>query len=168
MAERIFCPRCGKPSDGNVSYCRTCGLALDDVGRIVEANVENKPETRTRPNSGLFRLGLGLFILGMVVALINGAVKEIEPWPQSYGKALFLAMIAARLLFLGASIVFPVRTYRKRRPDLKTDADTNSLTTGPLARELPPAEINNIDPALRLDRHSGPLSVTEGTTRQLG
>jgi len=173
MADDLYCPRCSNRFSIDTSYCRSCGLSLDDVSKIVTGEAETAPEIQTRPNFKLFRLGMGLFIFGMVIGLINGALKDYELYPNSYGKTLFLVIIAAGMLLLGAGFVFPTKKYKKPKvsePNI-VDADVE-LDTSPLAGKLEAARVsaNDLDfPKDDREPEKIPVgSVTEHTTRNLG
>lgn len=168
----MFCPRCGKQFDIATSFCRTCGLALNDVSEIVGADAANSPETTTKPNYNMIRIGIALFILGTVLGLANVIVRDLDLFPEIYGRAVFLSFVIAGLLSMGLSFLFPKKVYKKRKRTL-ADADaTNSLNTAPLDAQLPPAAVDVADISFPKDtrEHAAaePASVTEDTTRQLG
>ena len=89
MAENLFCPRCGHKFAPETQYCRKCGLALEAVSKIVTGDAENAPVATKRPNYAGFRLGLGLFIVGLVIGLANGAIRDLQIYPEVYGKIVF-------------------------------------------------------------------------------
>jgi hypothetical protein len=155
----MYCPRCAKEFTPDTSYCRTCGLELGPVSELVNGDLATAPEVRSRPNFKLFRIGFGIFILGMVVGLLNGALKGFGLFPDEYGKFVFLSFIAAGMLCLGAGFVFPKKYYvKKKRKEQLGEAETPALTTGKF-EGLPSAD-RNIDIAQ-------PVSITERTTRNL-
>lgn len=171
MAEQLYCPRCGKQLNEGTSYCRTCGLSLDGVSNIVSGESESKPVVTRRPNFKLFRIGIALFILGLVIGLINGALKDFELFPQSYGKLIFMLFVAVGMLTLGAGFLFPTKKYTKRKPStVSTDPD-NKLDTSPLAGSLNEArpDLDNVQfPKDDREFEKIPVpSVTEHTTRNL-
>ena len=171
MADNLYCPRCGKQFTDKTSFCRTCGLSLDGVSDIVSGEAETKPVVTRRPNFKLFRIGIALFILGLVIGLINGALKDFELFPQSYGKLIFLLFIAAGMLTLGAGFLFPTKKYTKRKPSTMS-ADTNlKLDTAPLAGSLNSDRSNEDEIHFPIDARgfekSPVASVTEHTTRSL-
>jgi hypothetical protein len=115
------------------------------------------------------RIGIGIFIFGMVLGLIHGAVRDLGLFPEAYGKMIFLAVIAAGMLTLGAGFIFPTKKYTKRKP-VTSVADTDfSLETAPLTASLAAARTNENDIAFaKDDREFEKLpaaSVTEHTTR---
>ena len=171
MADNLYCPRCGKQFTDGTSFCRTCGLSLDGVSQIVSGEDDSKPVITRRPNFKLFRIGISLFILGLVIGLINGALKDFELFPQSYGKLVFMLFVAAGMLMLGAGFLFPTKKYTKRKPPT-VPADTDvKLDTAPLAGSLNAARTDANDIVLPNDDREfekvPAASVTEHTTRNL-
>ena len=173
MAENLYCPRCGKQFSGEISYCRTCGLSLDGVSEIVGGEAASASITTSRPNFRAMRLGMGIFILGLAIGLINAAVRDLSLFPESYGKMIFLALIAAGLMTIGAVFVFSTKKYTKRKPSQSTtqsDSDVK-LDTAPLAGQLNAAQAGVVDivfPKDGLEFEKIPAgSVTEQTTRNL-
>ena len=165
MAENLYCPRCGKLFASETSFCRTCGLSLDGVNEIVSGEAESAPEMVSRPNFKLMRFGIGLFIFGLVIGLINGALKDFELFPQAYGKFVFMAMVAIGMLMLGAGFLFPTKQYKKRKPASRTQTpDTappkEQLNSASVKDIIFPIDTNELEPF--------PVgSVTENTTRNL-
>ncbi|MBK8305113.1 MAG: hypothetical protein WBC19_01350 [Pyrinomonadaceae bacterium] len=171
MAEDLYCPRCGKQFTDGTSFCRTCGLSLDGVSDIVSGESDTKPVVTRRPNFKLFRIGISLFILGLVIGMINGALKDFGLFPDSYGKLIFMLFVAAGMLTLGAGFLFPTTKYTKRKPSaVAADTDTK-LDTAPLAGSLSSGDANvNVVHFPKDDREFEQLpvpSVTEHTTRDL-
>lgn len=165
MADNLYCPRCSKPFSNGASYCRGCGLSLDAVGKIVTGEAANAPEIQTRPNFKLMRLGIGLFILGLVIGLINGALRDFGLYPDAYGKMLFMVIVAGGMLMLGAGFVFPIKKYIKvRTAEFEATSDTEKAPS-----ELVDANFDSyISPRNTRPLEQQPLaSVTESTTRDL-
>lgn len=171
MADNLYCPRCGKQFNGETVFCRTCGLSLDVVSDIVSGESESKPVVTRRPNFKLFRIGIALFILGLVIGLINGALKDFELFPQSYGKLIFMLFVAAGMLTLGAGFLFPTKKYSKRKPSTAQAETDVKLDTAPLAGSLNAAHTGAVDVVFQKDDREfekRPVpSVTEHTTRDL-
>src|SRR3954468_13993790 len=67
VKQRMYCPRCANKFESGTSYCRTCGLSLDQVSAIVSGEKESQPLVKSGPNRDLMRYGIGTFILGLVV-----------------------------------------------------------------------------------------------------
>lgn len=171
MADNLYCPRCGKQFTEGTSFCRTCGLSLDGVSQIVSGEDESKPVVTRRPNFKLFRIGISLFILGLVIGLINGALKDFELFPQSYGKLVFMLFVAAGMLTLGAGFLFPKKKYTKQKPSSASPDTGVKLDTAPLARSLNTAHTSADDIVFPKDdreiEKNPAASVTEHTTRNL-
>jgi hypothetical protein len=166
MAEKIYCPRCSTECLADASYCRTCGLDLSEIGALVRGNSQNSHPDRFRPNRDIMRLGMGLFILGLVVALGNAAIKSLNLFPSEWGKMVFLLLIMLGMACLGIGLVVPARrrsrSKNKKDPQMKGPSATNRLPSGRLftADAVFPAATR--EPAM-----SEPGSVTELTTRNL-
>lgn len=172
MDENLYCPRCGKQFSGKTSYCRTCGLDLSGVTEIVSGDAENAPVTSNTPNATALRLGLGLFLFGTALGLVNIVIRDLELFPEIYGKAVFIAFVIAGILSMGASVVFSSKKYPKRENKREEPLSPNEFETVPLAGELLPLDSsanriefprNQREPVL-----TEPGSVVENTTRQLG
>jgi len=161
----MYCPRCSNEFSDAVAYCRSCGLGLDDVSKIVAGEADNAPEMVSRPNSKLMRIGVGLFIFGTVIGLANAAVRDFDLFPQAYGKFVFMAIVASGLLLLAIGFLFPKKQYKKRKPSSISPA----FHTASHKDRLNPATVDDI--ILPLDtRELEPVafgSVTENTTRNL-
>lgn len=162
MAEDLHCPRCGKLFTVETAFCRTCGLSLGPVVDAVNTDVSDKPLVTSRPNYKTIRIGIGLCILGLVIGILNGALREMDLFPQAYGKAIFMIIFAIGLLLMGAGIIFPTKRYSKPK----------SLSPPRPNDQLPPAQqefADEIDLPQRtreLERNQA-ASVTEHTTRNL-
>jgi len=170
MSEKMYCPRCGKSFSGEISFCRSCGLSLDGVSQIVNGEAESKPVVTRRPNFKLFQIGIALFILGLVVGLINGALRDFELFPQSYGKLVFMLFVAAGMLTLGAGFLFPTKKYAKPKASQRSVTDKISDTTPPTGQLNPaqPAVSDIVFPSNKREPEMVPVgSVTERTTRNL-
>ena len=160
----MYCPRCSKEFDAGTAYCRTCGLSLDGVSAIVTGEAETEPEFKTGPNRELSRAGVALFILGTVVALGNAMVRDLGLWPYDIGKYIFMLLIMAGLLLIGAGTVFPKKRYVKNKRGTAAERE-KGLRTGRLV-ELPSAD-RSVDDIAASFRTREPDSVTDSTTRQL-
>jgi len=173
MTENLYCPRCGKQFTDGTAFCRICGLSLDGVSKIVTDEASEAPITTSRPNFKVMRIGIGLFILGLAIGLINGAVRDLGLFPDAYGKMVFLTLVAAGMLTLGAGFLFPTKKYTKRKPASSTaqSGSETKLDTAQLAGKLSPADgdVHDINfPAERREPMTVERgSVTEHTTRNL-
>ena len=160
MQDALYCPRCSNQFTNEVIYCRTCGLSLAGVSKIVNGEADSAPVITRRPNFKLFRIGITLFIMGLVIGLINGALKDFELFPQSYGKLIFMLFVAAGMLTLGAGFLFPTKKYSKR-------GSSELNRTSPPQLEEPKADISDIGFPARTRELEPVGSVTDHTTRNL-
>jgi hypothetical protein len=165
MKKDLFCPRCGNQFKSETSFCRTCGLSLDGVSEIVNGEAESAPEMISRPNFKVMRIGIGLFICGLVIGLANGALKDFDLFPQVYGKLIFMAMAALGMLMLGAGFLFPTKRYKKR----KSSSKSPTFDTATLNEQLIPAGPNDFAfPNDTRELEPVPIgSITENTTKNL-
>ncbi|MCW5950321.1 MAG: hypothetical protein KIT41_12675 [Pyrinomonadaceae bacterium] len=161
----MFCPRCSTRYDDQVQYCRACGLALDEVTKIVSGDGTEAGKVVSKPNYTLMRFGFALFILGVSIALLNAAVKDLDLVPEIYGKVTFMLMVSAGLLLMGSSFLFPTRTFRPAKGRTGPARPVSAPATGPMG-ELPDGARSLNDLATSGLNDSVP-SVVENTTRKL-
>jgi hypothetical protein len=170
MAENLYCPRCAASFAVGTAFCRTCGLELGGVAKIVQGDDGEAPVRTVRPNFRLMTIGVAMFILSLVVGLVFGALKEFQLFDPRYGKAIFFAFVAVSMLTLGLGFVFPTRKFSKRKvadPDINVDRGTS-----PLPRSLPDTPAHAGTAFSSFDKRADeaelqPASVTERTTRNL-
>ncbi len=160
MQDPLYCPRCGTQFAELAVYCRTCGLSLAGVSDIVHGEADTAPVVTRRPNFKLFQIGIGLFIFGLVIGLVNGALRDLELFPQMYGKLVFMLLVAAGMLLLGAGFLFPTKRYSKRKDSELRNATTPQL----LEQDHAPNNINFPAKTRELETIG---SVIEHTTRDL-
>jgi hypothetical protein len=168
MAENLYCPRCASSFTTGTSFCRSCGLELKGVSEIVKGDASNAPVRVWRPNFNFVRYGVGFMVFGLVLGLIHGILKDFNLYPERYGKAVVLSIVAIAILTMGSAFVFSTTAYKKRKdPDLP-----EQLESAPSARELSAADTSNLadinfPAAAREPVMAEPGSVTEHTTRHL-
>lgn len=171
MKDPFYCPRCGKPFGGGTSYCRTCGLALDAVSEIVSGESDTAPERSKRPNFNFIRFGIGLFIFGTVLGLVNTVLRDLALFPETYGKAIFITFVAAGLLSIGSAFIFPSTKYTKRKKQDSSSgaAEAGQMEAAPSTGQLGPAQFDEVEFSkdVREPVAVEPSSVTEHTTRHL-
>src|SRR5215813_13498425 len=76
----MHCPNCGKPAAGDQQFCRSCGMSLDAVGKLVaQHSVSLVAAPRTNDKAAMEHAAvrtmfnwimLGLIILGIGAAMI--------------------------------------------------------------------------------------------------
>jgi hypothetical protein len=169
MVEALYCPRCAKPAGPDTSYCRSCGLALGGVAEIVKGNSEVVVATPPRRGFTTFGVGLGLFTLGLAIAILNAALRDLNLFPDKYGKMVFLVLIAAGLLTLSYSLIMQFRRLAPQKSMDNHERSATPLQTASPAEQLTAANTNEIVfPAnIREPSMAEAPSVTENTTRHL-
>lgn len=161
----MFCPRCSTRYDDQVQYCRACGLALNEITKIVSGDGTEAGKVVSKPNFTLMRFGFALFILGVAIALLNAAVKDLGLVPEIYGKVTFMLMVSAGMLLMGSSFIFPTRTFRPTKGLNGPTRPVSPPTTGPMG-ELPDGA-RSLNDLATAGLNDGVPSVVENTTRQL-
>jgi hypothetical protein len=119
-------------------------------------------------------VGVGLFILGLVIGLLNAMLRDFQLFPERYGKMVFFLFIILALLTIGSAFLFPTKVYANRKrslSDLAADPPTR-LDTAPLVGQLSsadPLDLNTINFPQRQPQsvRTPAPSVTEQTTRNL-
>src|SRR5690349_6039036 len=107
LSKTMYCPRCANEFESGTAFCRTCGLSLDGVSAIVSGEKESQPLVKSVPDPDLVRYGIGTFILGTVVGLGHGALKDFHLYPESIGKFVILTILMIGIGLLGAGVMFP-------------------------------------------------------------
>jgi hypothetical protein len=135
----MFCPNCATQVGEGQKFCRSCGLQLDAITRIVSGSpVEEQRDIdqgrKTLPRS--LRLGVVTIMLG----LLTGCLIPIVAGLLSYYPALsplipILAGMAGLFLFGGVIIMFLMestgtRAKKSRKKILPPAEDTNKLPPG--------------------------------------
>jgi len=163
----MYCPRCSKEFQPEISYCRICGLSLEGVAEIVKGEAESEPDIRSEPNRKLHRIGIGVAVFGLFVGLgIALFVSLGLEAAAAVAKVLFILLLMTGMLITGAAFVFPQKRYVKKRQKVNANAeDGERLATGHL-EQLPSADGGLDDFIFPADSRE-PDSITEHTTRQL-
>lgn len=163
----MYCPRCAKEFEVGTAYCRTCGLSLPQVSAIVTGERDSEPEMKSSPNRNLMRYGMACFMFGIIIALGNAMLKDLNVFPEAIGKYIFMSFVIIGMALLGAGILFPQTRYVKRKssPARALERQPEIPATANLDR-LPSAD-RSIDEIATMTNNREPDSVTEHTTRQL-
>ena len=76
----MHCPNCGKPAAGDQQFCRSCGMSLETIGKLVAQHSGSPVEVQRRSDKVAMEqaavrtmfnwLMLGMIILGIGVAMI--------------------------------------------------------------------------------------------------
>ena len=153
----MHCPNCGLESSVNLKFCRGCGLALEEVSRIVTSHSTGQPakEKSSEDRAAVRQVALTLF--WSVVAIFIGATLAGLNKNRFHNEGIgFLASS----IVIGAAIVacYGVLSplWKNRAPALPSAAES----TGPI-------EIASNEYATPRELPGVPDSVTENTTREL-
>ncbi|HUR96739.1 MAG TPA: zinc ribbon domain-containing protein [Pyrinomonadaceae bacterium] len=152
---RIFCPKCGREveTDGDVRFCRYCGLALSETKDNLRGYSEVKREAYKFINVS--------FVLVAILFWIQ--YFGLIPWSSFTGGNLLLILIFGfvfGLWFMGNWVVDRPAKYVKKNHEggeLAEPARTPSLSPG---EPIPAAATQTAELVER-------ASVTDHTTREL-
>lgn len=141
----MHCPSCGAETTLDQRFCRSCGMDLETVSKLVVAHsspellklekVRDKRAGQERMLKSL-KFGFSMFILGMAVLFITKTLEFPKPFNLIGGSLLFLAM---GLMFYG--ILTPMRDRGSRSRKLPTSARTSELPEAETTKELPAARV---------------------------
>jgi hypothetical protein len=153
----MYCQHCGAESTQGLNYCNRCGGQIGAVAQASPREVSHAPSTGTVWAVGVSLVGLVVFGLGLLVALMSELVHSgVRPEP------LVLLMMCGSLTIL-ASVFMLTRFWMRMLSGGKSaPADAPRLFH-------PASHTNELGPqrfggAL----HDAPVSsVTEHTTRTL-
>jgi predicted nucleic acid-binding Zn ribbon protein len=152
----IHCPSCGKPAPTDQQFCRTCGMSLDSVSKLVAAHsgdistdeqALSRAEAERRITRAMFTwMGWGILIAGIGIAmLVVNKSFDLGRW--------FLN--CASFLLLGGTGIAVFGFFKAMRDgiNLPGKVPTQSVAHGEPTKALPGG-------------HGAPLpSITERTTQ---
>jgi zinc ribbon protein len=175
----MFCPQCATPNADDVKFCRSCGRELEAVALIVSgksAGAGKKDTNKIGPKSendwlekqieGVSGISRGSILL--TVSLLIGIAMALFI-PSSFDAPWFLlwtVFFGWLAVWGGIEMAYGVGSVleAKSRLRLLKFAHKNSV-------ETPDQQLSSGNPSLIMTpstfSSSPPLSVTDGTTRQL-
>ena len=141
----MHCPSCGAETTIDQRFCRSCGMDLETVSKLVAAHSSpealklekalSKKSNQRRMYQSM-KFGLSMFILGMALLFIT---KTLE-FPKSFnlvgGLFLFLAM--GLMVY---SVLTPMRDGGSRSRKLPASGKTSELPEAETTKELPAARV---------------------------
>jgi hypothetical protein len=145
----MFCPNCGNESGQGQKFCRTCGLRLEAIDKVLrqefqESDVEPVKRSWLRVifltawHYGLFLLALGMIITGVGKKIVG---EQLIADIGTLMSVLGVGLLVARGILL-------LKSFGDSSPDSQSKADTTTKLTPQLEAKDQP-------------------SVTEFTTRHL-
>jgi hypothetical protein len=155
----MHCPSCGVETTLEQRFCRSCGMDLETVSKLVTAHASpeslklekslTKKATQRRMYQSM-KWGMLLFILGMASL---GITKTLG-FDKVYNLGPLILLFSGMLIMLFGMILFPMRDQVLGSRKLPKLASTNALPKTETTRELPSARIPVSVP-----------SITERTTQ---
>lgn len=157
----MFCPNCGSSNQSSHVFCRTCGLKLDDVKRVVAEQIPSEEFAALQRRKELFeRLGQFSLAISAIVGISMLVWKVGEIKSSIFGSEVLIWSAFGALAFFGLAAVFFFNypklfmDFEKLNPRLdpaKPSIDAEDRTTAKLLE----------------DRVFEPASVTEDSTELL-
>ncbi len=167
----MFCPQCGAQTEQQTKFCKSCGLKLTELARIVEPPVETPPQTaeRTRREKWLWEGSL-VTLMSVIIQLFLFIVFGLATWSLMSGfRPVYFVFLAMSLLTAVSGISLMLRggfltEFNRRALRRQLAALEQQL------REAEESEGGRPDAAhlLKPLSQAGDLpGVTEHTTREL-
>ena len=163
----MHCPTCGKPATHEQQFCRSCGMSLEAVGKLVARNSASPAEVQKRIDraeaekiivSRMFNwIMWGMIIMGIGVVMIvvnKSGVVDFSKWVKMIGSIMALGGAGVAAAGVLNSMRQGVQLSGRRSPI--EIAPAPEPVTLPEAKALPTNEFPD-----------APASVTERTTNLL-
>lgn len=176
----MYCPKCATPQSDGAKFCRSCGMELEAValalsGKTAQATEMRKGVPQTAQDwmekrikgvkdisGGTILLAVSL-LLGAALALFlpnSFDVPWILVWTVLFG---WIAVWGGIELANGIGSVLEAKSRLRLMRSTVNEPESDSTPQGLLSTPEPPVTINS---SAAFKPHV-PVSVTEGTTRQL-
>jgi hypothetical protein len=165
----MFCPKCGTQNPDNSLFCRSCGANLSNVLAVV--NGELSPQAGLDSENSLAHLqssGIRNTILGGGFIVVSIFLKSL-PGDTSFWLLFMIAAVC--LIASGVSRIIKAEALKESQTKKSLTPPSNpALSVSPTAKELPstsPDYVSSNSLFKTNELPSQPVSVTEGTTRNL-
>jgi hypothetical protein len=148
----MHCPTCGKPATPDQQFCRTCGMNLESVGKLVARHAASPEEIQKRIDkreldrviaSRMFNwLVWGMIVLGIgVVMIVVNKSFDIGKWFKLLSSLTMLSGIgiatAGLLNAMREGVQLSARSGRSAAPEIEEASTAKSLPTNPFPEALP-------------------------------
>src|SRR6476660_3245661 len=150
----MHCPSCGKPATSDQQFCRTCGMSLEVVGKLVarhspQPEVIQKRIARAEAEQIAVRQMFNWITWGMIVFGIGLALLLVN---KSFDMGAWIKLISSCLMLGGtgigaAGVLNSIRNSFRNGTQLAADRHANnemaeaieskSLPTNPIPDALP-------------------------------
>jgi zinc ribbon protein len=172
----MYCPQCATPNNDEARFCRSCGMELEAVGLALKARSAQPIEVRGKePESESAKewlekrskavkgvsTGVSLLVVSILIAIAMALfVPANIPWILAWA-----VLVGWMAMWGGVEVGNGIAGLMEARNRLRVlGLADKQFTNDARSQLLSPAEQPGPSAAIR---SSPPLSVTEGTTRQL-
>src|SRR5687767_518063 len=144
----MYCPSCGRTTSSKQRYCRSCGLDLEDINRMLAKNAPEAEEDKgPQDSAGNFDwlkkaaylsclTGIALIAVSIIFLLVTIYIPEAIERGSPVGVMVSTAIL---LFLLGAMFAAPYAYYKrfhKSRAGRQTQTPTNLTLTEANTRQL--------------------------------
>lgn len=165
----MFCPKCGTQNPDNSLFCRSCGANLSKVLALVNGEITSLENVESENSfANLRSTGIRNTILGAGFLVVSIFLKSM-PGDSSFW--LFFMIAAVSLLASGVSRIIKAEALTDPQlSKINSTLQKNSLPASTNPKELSenaPDYVKTTSLFKTNELPPQPLSVTEGTTRNL-
>ena len=147
----MHCPNCAQPATADQQFCRSCGMSLEAVGKLVAQHSSSPAEVqkkldRTELEREMVRYMFNWIMWGMIILGIGAAMIVVK---KQFDLGKWFGLLSSFLILGGAGVAaVGVINAIRRSLGISASPSNKSLPTSPLPTALP--------------------SVTERTTQLIG
>ncbi len=170
----MHCPQCGfEQTSDEIRFCKQCGLEISKVRELLAPELYKRKAKRKGEINKAQRQGFTMILFGLILVMTLSILRELLPVPKAVILASLLIFMVGGMIRMVSPYIFGASNSAEDENDsLEDDSNMTKLSDANFtAKILPEAEFR---PPVTFGKQNydtnelvTPLSVTEGTTRQL-
>ena len=136
----MHCPNCGKPADGDQQFCRSCGMSLEVIGKLVAQHSASPVAVQRRNDKvaleqAAVRTMFNWITLGMIILGAGAAMIVVN---KNFDVGKWFSLLSSFLILGGTGVATAgVLNAIRRAPGISGPPEQKSLPTNPIPNELP-------------------------------
>src|SRR6185369_14420 len=136
----MHCPNCGKPAAGDQQFCRSCGMSLETVGKLVVQHSSSSVEVQRRNDKAAreqaaVRTMFNWIMLGMIILGIGVAMIIVN---KNFDIGKWFSLLSSFLILGGTGVATAGFLNAVRQAaNITGPPNQKSLPTNPVPDELP-------------------------------
>jgi hypothetical protein len=136
----MHCPNCGKPAAGDQQFCRSCGMSLEAVGKLVVQHSSSSVEVQRRNDKvameqAAIRTMFNWLILGMIILGAGVAMIIVN---KNFDIGKWFSLLASFFILGGTGVATAgVLNPLRQAANFTGSPNQKSLPTNPVPDELP-------------------------------